>query len=466
MNDFLGLAVAFGLVLLNAFFVAAEFSLVSVRRSRIETLIEEGNATAKVVGSAIGSLDRYIAATQLGITIASLGLGWVGEPALGHLVEPAIEAVLEPVLHLLPEGASEAISGAAIGGAIAFLIITTLHVVVGELVPKSIALQKPEQTALWIARPTAWATSLFHWPIQVLNGTGNALLRLLGFERTEGHPALVSSVEELRILVHSSEELGVLDGDERDIIDAVFNIRNLLTRQVMVPRTEIYMVSADDSLSELVRHAIETPYTKFPIYDQDADHIIGIVYVKDLVQALASGDDQQTARALAAEPLFVPESLPVVNLLQLLREQGKHIAIVHDEFGGTEGMVTLDDVLGKIVGELPDRYEYDQLHAPEAVQQGDRYLVNGLMLIEDFNEEFGLNLSDENYNTIGGYVMGRLERIPQVGDAVEAEGASLRVEQMDELRIALLRVTLTRPARNEETGEIEARHPNSDNAPA
>lgn len=460
MDNLFGLAVAVGLVLLNAFFVAAEFSLVSVRRSRVETLIEEGNATAKVVRDAISNLDRYIAATQLGITITSLGLGWVGEPALGHLVEPVVEAILHPLFPQISEGATEAVSAAAIGGGIAFVLITTLHVVIGELIPKSIALQKPEQTALFVARPTAWVTRLFRLPIGVLNGISNALLRLLGFATAEEQHAAISSVEEFRILVRSSEEVGVLHEDEREIIDAVFDIRNLVTRQVMVPRTEIDMLSADASIDEIVRHAIETPYSKFPVYDHDPDHIIGVLYVRDLVAALAANDRTQTAGSLCAETLFVPESLPVVNLLQILREHGKHIAMVYDEFGGTEGMVTLDDVLGKLVGELPDRYEYDyQLRSPRTHRRRDEHIVSGLTQLDDFNEEFGLHLADENYNTIGGYMMGRLQRIPQVGDVVEVDGAVLRVESMDELRIDIISVTFPRSPLGEDGAEAQPTTP-------
>jgi CBS domain containing-hemolysin-like protein len=331
-----------------------------------------------------------------------------------------------------------------------------VDVVIGELVPKSVALQDPERTSLWIVRPITWAASLFRLPIRVLNGTANALLRLLGVE-VGGRRQSVLSVEELRILVRSSEKVGVLEEDEREIIDAVFNIRHLVTGQVMVPRTEMQMVSADATLDELVRHAIETPFTKFPIYDNDADHIIGVVYIKDLVKALTSQkSDQMTARSLCTEAVFVPESLSVANLLNLLRESGEHIAMVYDEFGGTEGMVTLDDVLGKIVGDLPDRYEYDQLYGSGVTRRGGDHLVSGLMLIEDFNEEFDLDLSDENYNTIGGYVMGRLERIPRVGDAVKAEDVVLRVEAMDKLRIDQLSV--------ERVASAQAAHPKESGA--
>ena len=448
MSDLLGLLVAFGLVAINAFFVAAGFALVSVRGSRIEALVEEGNASAEIVRKAIRDLDRYVAATQLGTAVASLALGWVGEPTVGRLIAPLVEAILLPFFPDLSDEATRVVTATALGGLIAFIITTTVLMVMGELVPKSVALQNPERTSLIVARPTLWAARLLRWPVSLLNGLANALLRVLGVQPAPEHRHVLS-IEELKILVRNSEEVGVLQEDEREIIDAVFDIRRLVTRQVMIPRTEMYMVSADAPIDELVRLTIETPYTRFPVYDKDADHIIGVLHLKDLMAATVAGDHSRTARTLAAETVFVPESLPVVNLLQLLRERGEPVAMVYDEFGGTEGMVTLGDILGKLVGELPDRYEFDQRRTADGTGQDEEFTVNGLMLIEDFNEEFGFDLSDENYNTIGGYVMGRLQRIPQVGDVVEVPGAMLRVDTMDELRIDRLGVLLTRSAHDE-----------------
>jgi CBS domain containing-hemolysin-like protein len=300
--------------------------------------------------------------------------------------------------------------------------------------------------AVALAPPMRLFSRVFSPMINLLNGATRLVLRLFGL-RGGDEDARVYTVEELRQIVRESEAGGVLDEDEREIIDAVFDIRGLLVRQVMVPRTEMHMVAAGARLDEIMRETIETPYTKFPVYDRDPDDIIGVLYVKDLVKALAHPKGEITAQSLATGTLFVPETMHVVRLMELFRKSGKHIAIVHDEFGGTEGMATLDDILGQLIGEVPDRFEYDQGEYHDIICDGDDFcVVDGLMLIEEFNELFGVRLHDENYNTIGGYVMGRLGRVPKVGDTVQAQGVRLSVEAMDALRIDQIGVYGRAPA--------------------
>ncbi len=462
MNDFLGLLVAFGLVLLNAFFVMAEFSLVSVRRSRIEALIEAGNATAGVVRSAINDLDRYIAATQLGITVASLGLGWVGEPALGHLVEPLVEGLLEPVAHLLPAGAIQATSAAAIGGVIAFLIITFMHVVIGELMPKSIALQNPEAASLWVARPIVTIAHLFHLPIRALNGTGNLLLRLIGVQPASGHE-LVHSVDELRILIRSSAEGGVFAGGEDNIMEAVFEMGETRARQLMVPRTEVVAFQADTPLDAVIDQVAETNLTKFPVYEDDLDQVIGILHTKDLLRELRRPNgaglrdaDLRDAdlRDLVRPALFVSEGITINDLLARFRLSKQHLALLLDEYGGTAGLITLEDLLEELVGDVQDAFE-DQ--ADEFDPQADgTLLLNGLTPIDEVNEQLGLALRDENYETIAGYILGRLDRVAQTGDRVETERISLTVEQMDGLRIDRVRLEWKPPEPSGTAGSLPA----------
>lgn len=450
MNTFVGLLSALGLVLLNAFFVAAEFALVSVRRSRIEALIEAGNASAKVVRTAIHDLDRYIAATQLGITIASLGLGWVGEPALGHLVEPLIELVLEPVAHLLPEGAVEATSAAAIGGVIAFLIITFLHVVIGELMPKSIALQNPEATSLWVARPIVWIARLFYLPIRALNGTGNALLRLVGVEPASGHE-LVHSVDELRILIRSSAESGMFARGEDNIVEAVFEMGETRARRLMVPRTEIVAFQADQSLETVIDLVAETNLTKFPIYEDDLDQVVGVLHTKDLLRAMrrqVHGTDGEGSglRDLVRPALFVSEAITINDLLNRFREEKQHLALLLDEYGGTAGLITLEDLVEELVGDVQDAFE-DQ--ADEMSEQADgTVLFSGLTPIDEVNEHLGLALADPKYETIAGYILGKLDRLAQEGDRVETPRVILTVEQMDGLRIDRVRIEMKPEARH------------------
>jgi CBS domain containing-hemolysin-like protein len=417
----LGVAI---LVLANGFFVAAEFSLVSVRRTRVDEMIQQGHLSARFVKMALEDPDRFIAATQLGITIASLGLGWLGEPALTRFIEP--------VLELLPE-AWLGIASHSISAAIAFSVITFLHVVIGELMPKSIALQDPERTSLLVAQPTLLAQAIFKPAIWALNGTGNFLLRLIGMGAASGHQ-MVHSVQELKMLVEASEESGVLEDTERDMIHAVFDFGESTAREVMVPRTEMTAIDADAPMEALIHLAIKHPLSKIPVYEGDVDHIVGIVHVKDLVRVQHDERRAATIRGIVREALFVPDTIRLDILLQQFRARKQHLAIALDEYGGTAGLVTLDDLITRIVGEVGDSFDKS---APEVQRLPDgTALVDGLMLIEDVNDYFNLKLKDENYDTIAGFVLGRLGRLANVGDTVEADGVKLKVEAMDGKRIA------------------------------
>jgi CBS domain containing-hemolysin-like protein len=432
IEDGLRLIGVAALVLANGFFVAAEFALVSVRRTRIEELVQQGKADAKAVKHALGDPDRFIAATQLGITIASLGLGWLGEPALSHL--------FEPLLARLPESwvgtASHSISAA-----LAFAIITFLHVVIGELMPKSIALQRPEATALIVARPTLLTETIFKPAIWALNGTGNFLLRLIGMRAASGHE-MVHSVEELKMLVEASEEGGILEDTERDMLHAVFNFGDLTVREIMVPRTEMLAISAEAPIDELIQLAAKHSRSKFPVYEDNLDQILGIAHVKDLVRVQHDERRAATVRGLVREALFVPVNIRLDTLLREFRAERQHLAIALDEYGGTAGLVTLDDLVAQIMGEVQDPFE-------KATSEFQRLpdgsvLVDGLTPIEAVNDYLGLKLHDEYYDTIAGYMLGRLDRVAKVGDTVETDKLRLKVEALDGLRIA--RLSLARKA--------------------
>jgi CBS domain containing-hemolysin-like protein len=428
--DLVRLAGVVVLVLANGFFVAAEFALVSVRRTRVDELIQQGHGGARFVKQALRDPDRFIAATQLGITIASLGLGWLGEPALAHLIEPAIS--------FLPER-WVGVAAHSISAALAFSVITFLHVVVGELMPKSIALQDPERTSLFVAGPTLWVEWLFKPFIWALNGTGNFLLRRLGIEASAGH-SLVHSVEELKMLVQASEEGGVLEDAERDMLHAVFDFADVLVRQVMVPRTEMAAVEANLPIEEVIQLAMTEPHTKFPVYEGDLDNIVGILHTKDLVRVQRGDRQSGTARGLMREAMFVPETTRIDDLLRQFRADQQHIAIVLDEYGGTAGLATLNDVVTEIIGEIRDPFDRS---APDIQRLPDGgALIEGMTPIETVNEQFGLNLKEPNYDTIAGFMLGRLERLARVGDEVQDNGVRLRVEALDGLRIA--RVLLRR----------------------
>lgn len=426
-SDLVRLVAVVFFVLANSFFVAAEFSLVSVRGTRIKELVAQGNAAAKWVAKALENPDQVIAATQLGITLASLGLGWVGEPALSHLLTPLIE--LFPAN--LQEGAAHSIAAG-----LAFTMITFLHVVVGELAPKSIALQNPEAASLWVARPTLITETIFKPFIWALNGTGNFLLKMVGVDPAAGHE-LVHSVEELKMIVEASAEEGVVASEESQMLHAIFDFGELLVRRVMIPRTEISAFEADILLNEAIETAVHSSFTKFPIYDDDLDNIIGIVHIKDLLRAeRIPAKANCKIRELAREAFFVPESVPVRSVLQQFRDQRRHIAIVMDEFGGTAGLVTLEDLMEEIVGEVSD--PFDEVQPEFQVAPDGSFLLDGLLAIEEVNRELGLSLSDSNYDTIAGFLLGHLNRIPIVGDTIEVDNIRLRVEEMDGRRIARL----------------------------
>jgi CBS domain containing-hemolysin-like protein len=427
--DGLRLVAVFVLVLANGFFVAAEFALISVRKTRIYELQAQGNRAATWVARAIADPDSVIAATQLGITLSSLGLGWIGEPALSHL--------LEPVVSLVPQSQQSGLSH-TISAAIAFALITFLHVVVGELAPKSIALQDPETTSLMVARPTLWAEWIFKPAIWVLNGAGNGLLRLFGAQPASGRE-LVHSVEELKMIVSASAEGGIVKDEEEEILQAVFNFGDLLVRQVMVPRTEVVAISADSTLEELLVLVSKEPYTKVPVYESGMDQILGIIHVKEVLQAVHHDPDTKLrVRDLMREAIFVPEAARVISLLELFRSRRQHIAIVLDEYGGTAGVVTLEDLLEEIIGEVSDPFDDEPDIQP--LSDGSS-LIDGLTLIEEVNQHFGIQLGDPDYDTIAGYILGHLGRMAKVGDVIMVDGTRLRVEAMDGHRIQ--RVSLT-----------------------
>jgi putative hemolysin len=429
--DLLGIVAIAVLVWANAFFVSAEFSLVSVRRTRIAELVARGEAGAQAVQDAIENPDRVIAATQLGITLASLALGWVGEPALSNL--------LMPVISLFPDIIKSDVSH-SISAVIAFSLITFLHVVVGELAPKSIALQDPERTSLFVAGPTLFTERIFKPVIWALNGTGNAILRLIGIQPATGHQ-LVHSVEELKMLVTASAEGGAVEADESEMLHAVFDFGELVARQIMVPRTEVVAVAADTPIQEIISLVSQSTYTKFPVYVENLDQIVGIVHVKDLLQVLQNPEYQDcTARKFMREPIFVPETTPVNVLLHRFRDQRQHIAIVLDEYGGTAGVVTLEDMLEEIFGEVSD--PFDEVNPEFETLPDGSILIDGLTLTEDVNHQLKLELKEPEYDTIAGYVLGKLGRIAENDDTVEGDGVRIRVIEMDGLRIA--RVALTR----------------------
>src|SRR5499426_220415 len=418
------LAALLALVFANGFFVAAEFSIVTVRKTRIDQLIAEGHRTARAVRRAVSDPEGYIAATQLGITMASLGLGWIGEPTLAALIQPAFYAM--PV-------AIAAATAHTMAVAVAFAIVTALHIVLGELAPKTIALERAEATALLVVKPTEYFMKLF-WPfIKLLNGTGRAVVNLLGLKSRGGH-AMVHSEEELKMLVTASQEAGVLEEQEEQMLHRVFGFADLTAGQVMIPRTELVAVAADTPAHDVVGRIARGRHTRLPVYRTDLDDVVGTLHVTDLVRALATPNTTATAGSLAREVLTVPETLGADDLLSEMRRRRVREAIVIDEYGGTSGLVTFESLMERIIGDIPG--QADTASGRIAVRPDGSADIDGLALVTDLNEQFGLEIDEETYNTVGGFVLGRLGRDAHVGDTIAVDGRKMRVTALDGLRVA------------------------------
>lgn len=432
MDIALKLLAVLALVAVNGFFVATEFSLVSVRRSRIESLVAEGNHRARNVWNALQDLDGFIAATQLGITIASIGLGWVGEPAMAQLLDPLFESVL-------PSSVASA-TAHTISFVIAFSVITFLHVVFGELAPKSLALQHPESTAFVVASPVRVFLTMFRPVIFTMNWVGQRFLRLVGVQPVVGHN-LIYTEEELRLIVAASTESGELFETEEEIIRRAFVFHDYTADDIIVPRTELIAIPADASLERIASLIREHKFARYPVYGRDLDEILGVLYVKDLVDVLVGAPAsalQFDVRTLIRPVMTVPASIAIDALLDEMKSQRTHVVIAIDEYGGTAGMVTLDDIMERVVGDVPDEFELtgEDIH----VEPDGSWRVDGLTHLADIRDHFGLDLQADDTSTIGGFVFSALGHRPQVGDRIEVPPYAIEVTELDGLRIAEVRV--------------------------
>lgn len=425
MSDSSELLTRFAAVMLlvgaNGFFVAAEFSLVTVRRTRIEQLASEGSSAAKIVKGALKDLDRYIAGTQVGITLASLALGWIGEPALAGLIEPIFGSVA--LAH-------------TIAGAIAFILITFMHVILGELVPKSVALQKPEATTLALARPLAVAITFFRPLIWSLNGLGNVMLRVIGLESATGHES-VHSAKELELLVRDSHKAGVLDDLEKKMLQRTFRFSETTVSKVMVPRSEMVALDLNLSLDELLDKACSAKNSRFPVYSKSIDQIEGVLYAHDLFRLSRQKDLR--LRDIFHLPVFVPETMHLDDMIERFRKQNHQLAIVVDEYGGTAGLVTLEDIIEAVFGKIQDQNE-DPAPKVGTSDTGVVTLRGDARLVE-VKETFGWKLEADGADTIAGYVMERLGKVPLEGDEFKDRKRTFRVTKMDRTRVVEVSVT-------------------------
>jgi CBS domain containing-hemolysin-like protein len=421
------------LVLTNAFFVAAEFALVSVRRSRMEELVAAGQMGAKTVLAAMRDLGTYIAGAQVGITMASLGLGWLGEPALAHLLTPLFSWT-SPML--------AATAAHTIAVTLAFVFITFLHVVFGEQVPKVVAVQRGEATSLWVMPLMRLTVALMRPLVWALNGISNGIVRLLGLEPdSEMHG--VHSVDELQILVRQSRKAGVIDELEGKLVERAFRVPDLTARDVMVPRTDLVALDGRLPAEELLNRVARSGHQRLPVYDRTLDNIAGILHVRDVFCHLRQSNEALDIRKLVRTPLFVPETVRLDDLLRNFQQQHSQVAVVTDEHGGVAGMVTLDDVVEEVFGEVQETADTRQ---PAIQEMPDgRVLVRGDVRLRELNDRFGWSLEDEQADTIAGYVTNNLGRLARPGETVETPQGIITVEKMARLRILLVAIQPKKP---------------------
>ena len=416
------------LLLANGFFVASEFSLVSVRQTRMLQLSKEGNETAKIAIHALEHLDKYIAAVQLGITVSSIGIGWVGEGAIAKLIEPLFAFI---------PGIGKAVAVHSLSVTIAFSIITLLHVVIGELMPKSIALQNPEKTALFVTRPMAFITKIFTPFIFILNGFGNTLLRMIKIEPASS-VHMSHSAEELNLIIDASYNEGMLNETEKDMLQNVFKFSDLVAKQIMVPRPDMVAIETIATLEEIEAIISEYQYTRYPVYEEDLDHVVGILHVKDLYD-LRRNNKEFKIHDILREPLLVPETVKMDQLVRDFKTTKTQLAVVIDEFGGTSGLITLEDVLEEIFGEVQDEFDDEEADIKEIGE--DEYIVNAKLRIDELEEMFDLSsIEDDDVDTVAGIVVKELGRIAEVGDNVIFAGLSFDVLEIDGARIMKLKI--------------------------
>ncbi|MCS7462630.1 hemolysin family protein [Paenibacillus doosanensis] len=408
------------LVLMNGFFVAAEFAMVKVRSSRIDALVQEGNRRARFAQTVVANLNGYLSACQLGITLASLALGWIGEPAIARL--------LEPVLH--PLQLSSAVIH-TISFIIAFTIITAFHITLGEQFPKTYAIRMSEKVTLLSAGPLIVFYKLMYPLIWTLNGTSNWMLRKAGIEPEEEHHT-AHTEEEIRVLMKESNKSGLIDNTELALVDNIFDFTETNAREIMIPRTEMVCLYANRSYEENRLIAVTEMHTRYPVCNPDKDNIIGFIHIKDL---LKSDPGMEHIKSIVRPITKVPESMQISALLKLMQKKRNQMVLLIDEYGGTSGLVTFEDIIEEIVGEIQDEFDEER----PRIEKKDHltHSIDGRMLIEEVNSYFGLEIESDDYDTIGGWVYSQVEMPPKKNQRIRYDDTTdFIIAETDQLRIA------------------------------
>ncbi|HKV36987.1 MAG TPA: hemolysin family protein [Pyrinomonadaceae bacterium] len=431
MIEVLNLVIVVLLVLANGFFVASEFALVGVRKSRIEILAKTGDRRAKRLLPLLNNLNAYISATQLGITLASLALGWIGEPAIAHLLEAPLHGrIPEALLH-------------TISFAIAFSIITFLHIVLGELAPKTLALELAERTALAIALPLQIFYKTFRWPIQLLDWAGTRTVRLFGLHPSGEHASIYTE-DELRQLIDISHQSGHLEAEEQRLINRVFDFSDAQVREAMIPRTSIAALPVNATVAETKDALRNLGYSRLPVYQDVLDNVVGVLVRRDFEPFLdqsAPPPDSFDLRKLVHPPHFIPATARLGAALKQMQAKRSHLAFAVDEHGGIEGIVTLEDLLEEIVGEINDEFD-EEVRAQITKEADGSYVLSGILTVRDANRQLQLDLPENSgYTTLAGFLMDQAGHLPQPGEVVQYDNLTFKIERMEGRRIRRVRLS-------------------------
>lgn len=434
MISIINIIIVILLVFMNGFFVATEFAMVKVRKSRIETLVIDGNRSAKHALTVVRDLNSYLSACQLGITLASLGLGWVGEPAVADMLMPVFN------FFNLSEYTSHSISFI-----LGFSIITGLHIVLGELVPKSLAIISSEKIALYTALPLIMFYKITYPIMWSFNHSTNLVLRIFGISQVDEHEAAHTD-EEIKLLVEDSYKHGLIDQTELTFVDNIFDFSEKTVKEIMIPRTDMACIFIDDSFDEIINYALEEQLTRYPICRDSKDNVIGFIHIKDLYRLKFEGNEK--IEEIIREIKFVPESLSISELLKTFKNQKSQMAIIIDEFGGTSGLVTIEDILEEIVGEIQDEFDDDGEEDIRKTENGS-YVVDGKVILEDINELLDTDIEDENIDTIGGWIYFQLKSYPKVKQKITYKNYEFIILKCDRKRIS--KVLVKKISDNEES---------------
>ncbi|KRG16234.1 hemolysin family protein [Lederbergia galactosidilytica] len=425
---FLNIFLVILLIALTAFFVASEFAIVKVRSSRIDQLIAEGNSRAITTKKLLANLDGYLSATQLGITVAALGLGWLGEPT--------VQALFKPIFEKLPIADSFV---KIISFVLAFTIVTFFNVVVGELAPKTIAIQKAEQVAIAVSAPLIFFYKIMYPFIWILNHSARFIVKLFGFKHSSENE-IAHSEEELRIILSESLKSGEINQSEYRYVNKIFEFDNRIAKEIMVPRVEVYTIERSASIEEILETIRHERFTRYPVIDGDKDSIIGLVNVKEFLTDCIHGDclGDEPITAYVKPIIRVIETIPIQSLLVKMQKERTHMAVLLDEYGGTAGIITVEDILEEIVGEIRDEFDSDELPEIREIAE-DHYVFEAKLLIEEVNDILNIHLLEDEVDTIGGWLLTQKYDLHE-GDIIEADGYQFKVQAMEGSHISTVEV--------------------------